>query len=102
VTDFRDPGSFPRFRTSAAQLNICSTVETLDRLRQIFRLSVSDLAAACQVSRQTVYKWIGGEPSRVENRNRLDDLYGAAELFASRGIMGSAILLKRGAKEARI
>jgi transcriptional regulator with XRE-family HTH domain len=78
-------------------LDVRSTIETLSHIREVFRLSISDLAAACHVSRQAVYKWISGESSSLEpeNQNRLDDLYGAAELFAANGIAGSATLLKR-------
>jgi transcriptional regulator with XRE-family HTH domain len=83
--------------SSSAQLSLRSTLETLGRIREVFKLSVSDLAAACQVSRQAVYKWMSGESSSLEpeNQNRLDDLYRAAELFAIRGVAGSAALLKR-------
>ena len=82
---------------AAAPLNVRSTIETLARIREVFRLSISDLAAACHVSRQAVYKWISGESSSLEaeNQRRLDDLYQAAELFATRGIVGSAVLLRR-------
>jgi len=74
-----------------------STLTTLNRIREILRLSISDLAAACKVSRQAVYKWISGSSASLalENQNRLDDLYLTAELFATRGVSGSAALLKR-------
>jgi transcriptional regulator with XRE-family HTH domain len=80
-----------------AQLNVRSAIETLSRIREVFKFSISDLAAACQVSRQAVYKWISGESSSLEhgNQSRLDDLYAAAELFAARGAVGSPTLLKR-------
>jgi transcriptional regulator with XRE-family HTH domain len=79
------------------RLNIRSIVETLDRIREIFKLSVSDLAAACQVSRQAVHKWISGESSSLEaeNQNRIDDLYRAAELFVAHGAFESAIFRNR-------
>jgi hypothetical protein len=71
--------------------------ETINRIREIFKFSVSDLAAACNVSRQAVYKWMSGDSASLEeaNQNRLDDLYHAAEMFVTRGITGSAALLKR-------
>jgi transcriptional regulator with XRE-family HTH domain len=83
--------------SSLAQLNIRSTSETLDRIRNVFKFSVSDLACACKVSRQAVYKWMSGSSPTLEpdNQNRLEDLYCAAETFAARGVVGSAMILKR-------
>jgi transcriptional regulator with XRE-family HTH domain len=77
--------------SSTPQLNVRNTIEMLDRI-----FSVSDLASACMVSRQAVYKWLsGGSSLELENQNRLEDLYRAAELFATRGVAGTASLLKR-------
>lgn len=88
---------------AAANLDIRSTVETLARIRDVFALSISDLASACQVSRQAIYKWISGESSSLEphNQSRLDDLYRAAELFAARGLVGSSIVLQRRSKAGK-
>lgn len=89
--------------SSSIPLGLRSTLETLGRIRDVFKFSVSDLAAACKVSRQAVYKWLSGESSSLEpeNQNRLDDLYRAAELFAIRGVAGSAALLKRKNNEGK-
>ena len=78
-------------------LEVRSILATLNRIREVLRLSISDLALACDVSRQAVYKWISGSSASLaqENQRRLDDLYRASELFATRGIVGSAALLKR-------
>jgi transcriptional regulator with XRE-family HTH domain len=85
------------------QLDVRSTLETLNRIREVLRFSVSDLAAACQVSRQAVYKWMSGESSYLEpeNQKRLEDVYRAAELFALRGASGSVALLKRKNNEGK-
>jgi transcriptional regulator with XRE-family HTH domain len=74
-----------------------SAKESIDRIREILKFSISELAAACNVSRQAVYKWMSGDSASLEeaNQNRLDDLYRAAEMFVTRGISGSAMLLKR-------
>jgi transcriptional regulator with XRE-family HTH domain len=82
---------------SSAQLDVRSTLETLNRIRDVFRFSVSDLAAACNISRQAVYKWMSGNSASLESENqrRLDDLYRAAEMFAERGIVGSVAILTR-------
>lgn len=87
----------------STQLRVRSTHETLNRIREIFGFSVSDLATACLVSRQAVYKWMSGESSYLEpeNQKRLDDLYRATELFALRGASGSAALLKRKNNEGK-
>jgi hypothetical protein len=78
-------------------LEVRSILATLNRIRDVLRLSISDLALACDVSRQAVYKWISGSSASLvqENQRRLDDLYRASELFATRGVVGSAALLKR-------
>jgi transcriptional regulator with XRE-family HTH domain len=87
----------------ATALDIRSAFETLSRVREVFRLSISDLAMACGVSRQAVYKWISGSSASLarDNQSRLDDLYRAAELFAERGVTGSTALLKRKDKSGR-
>lgn len=92
----------PAFST-ATTLDIRSAFETLSRVREVFRLSISDLATACGVSRQAVYKWISGSSASLarDNQSRLDDLYRAAELFAERGIIGSTALLKRKDRSGR-
>ena len=92
----------PAFST-ATTLDIRSAVETLSRIREVFRLSISDLATACGVSRQAVYKWISGSSASLarDNQSRLDDLYRAAELLAERGVIGSAALLRRKDKSGR-
>ena len=81
----------------ATTLDIRSAFETISRVREVFRFSISDLANACGVSRQAVYKWISGSSASMapDSQSRLDDLYRAAELFAQRGVIGSAALLKR-------
>lgn len=89
--------------STGTTLDIRGAFETLNRVREVFRLSISDLAAACGVSRQAVYKWISGSSASLarDNQMRLDDLYRAAELFAERGVIGSAALLKRKDKSGR-
>jgi transcriptional regulator with XRE-family HTH domain len=85
------------FASTSMLLEVRTTLATLNRIRDVLRLSISDLALACTVSRQAVYKWISGSSSSLaqENQRRLDDLYRASELFATRGVVGSAVLLKR-------
>lgn len=70
-------------------------VENLERIREILRPAVSDLAVIFGVSRQSVYNWGNGEPVAAENAAKLEDLAKAADVLAHSGVTINATLLKR-------
>ncbi|MFA7441413.1 MAG: hypothetical protein WCZ66_10660, partial [Sphingomonadaceae bacterium] len=47
--------------TDASRPDIRSAAEHLANIRQVFNPAIADLATVFGVSRQAIYKWIGGE-----------------------------------------
>lgn len=68
---------------------------SLLRIREVLNPAVSDLAATLNVSRQSIYNWLNGEPVAEENAAKLHDLAQAADVLAHEGIPISTSLLKR-------
>lgn len=69
--------------------------EDLARIREVLKPAVSDLATTFDVSRQSVYNWLNGEPVADENAAKLQDLAQAADVLAHEGVTVNAALLKR-------
>jgi transcriptional regulator with XRE-family HTH domain len=84
------------------RLDIRSAAEHLANIRQVLNPAIADLATAFGVSRQAIYKWIGGE-SRPEEDNleRIRSLSLAADAFQKAGVARAASLLKMKAFEGR-
>jgi predicted transcriptional regulator len=61
----------------------------------VLHASITDVANALGVSRQTVYSWMAGKPITPENASRLTDLCNAADLFSKEGIAVHYPLLRR-------
>lgn len=69
--------------------------QDLARIREVIKPSVSDLAIAFGVSRQSIYNWLNGEAISGENAARLSDFAQAADMIASEGVIVNSALLKR-------
>lgn len=69
--------------------------ENLSRIREVLSPAVSDLATTFNVSRQSIYNWLNGDPVAVENAAKLQDLAQAADVLAHEGVKINAALLKR-------
>ncbi len=69
--------------------------EHLVRIREVFSPAVSDLAVSFDVSRQSIYNWLNGEPVAEINANKLGDLARAADMFAAAGLRADSTLLRR-------
>jgi transcriptional regulator with XRE-family HTH domain len=69
--------------------------ENLSRIRQLLNPAVSDLATTFNVSRQSIYNWLNGDPVANENAAKLQDLAHAADVLAHEGVPIKAALLKR-------
>lgn len=72
-----------------------SAADDLSRIRDVLNPTVSELANAFAVSRQTIYNWQAGEQPLAENVTRLKDLASVADMFASEGVSASSQLLRR-------
>lgn len=75
--------------------NVRKPSEDLFRIREVFSPSVSDLATAFGVTRQSVYNWLNGGPVAEENAVKLRDLAYAADLLVDEGVTINSVLLKR-------
>lgn len=69
--------------------------ENLSRIREVLNPAVSDLATTFNVSRQSVYNWLNGEPATEDNAAKLQDLAQAADVLANEGVTVNTALMKR-------
>jgi DNA-binding transcriptional regulator YiaG len=72
-----------------------STAQAISRIREIFKLTITEVAALFGVSRQTVYDWQSGKGINAVRADRLDELSKAADLFADAGLSISARTIRR-------
>lgn len=72
-----------------------SAKEDLDRIREVLKPAISDLANILGVSRQSIYNWINGEAVAEENAAKLQDLAQAADILDAAGVTVNGSLLRR-------
>lgn len=88
--------------TDAVRPDIRSAAEHLANIRQVLNPAIADLATVFGVSRQAIYKWIGGESTpEPENFERIRSLSLAADAFQKAGVTRASALLKMKAFEGR-
>jgi transcriptional regulator with XRE-family HTH domain len=79
-----------------------SASDHLANIRQVLNPAIADLAAVFGVSRQAIYKWIGGEATPEPDKfERIRALSHAADAFRDAGITRAPALLKMKAFEGR-
>lgn len=79
-----------------------SASDHLANIRQVLNPAIADLAAVFGVSRQAIYKWIGGEATpEPEKFERIIALSHAADAFRDAGITRASAMLKMKAFEGR-
>jgi len=79
-----------------------SASDHLTNIRQVLNPAVADLAAVFGVSRQAIYKWIGGEATpEPDNFERILVISHAADAFRDAGVARASSLLKMKAFEGR-
>jgi hypothetical protein len=69
--------------------------EDIERIRKIFNPAVSDLAKAFNVSRQSIYNWLGGDQPSPIHLGRLRDFALAADVLAETTTYMKGTLLRR-------
>lgn len=84
-----------QFAPSLSEKEERTTSACLKRIREFFAPSVSDLAAAFGVSRQTVYNWQDGDQPKEALAIKLSDLAQAADILGQAGIEYNGVLAKR-------
>ena len=86
----------------AARPDIRSAAEHLANIRQVFNPAIADLAMAFSVSRQMIYKWIGGESTPEDEKlDRIRALSLAADAFQKARVTRASSLLKMKAFDGR-
>lgn len=72
-----------------------SIPQNIDRIRDIIKPSISELATIFGVSRQAVYNWLSGDYPIEEHVKKIEDMAAAADIFAAEGIALTAPMLRR-------
>ncbi|PJJ97857.1 transcriptional regulator [Lysobacteraceae bacterium NML75-0749] len=86
----------------AARPDIRSAAEHLANIRLVLNPAIADLATVFGVSRQAIYKWIGGESTPEDDKlKRIRALSLAADAFQKAGVMRATSLLKMKVFEGR-
>ncbi len=86
----------------AARLDIRCAAEHLANIRQVLNPAIADLATTFGVSRQAIYKWIGGESTPEDDKlERIRSLSLAADAFQKAGVTRASSLLKMKAFDGR-
>ena len=82
--------------------DIRSAIEHLANIRQVLNPAIADLAITFGVSRQAIYKWIGGESKpEPEKFKYIRSLSLVADAFQQAGVTRAAALLKLKAFDGR-
>ncbi len=88
--------------SDAVRPDIRSAVEHLANIRQVLNPAIADLAATFGVSRQAIYKWLGGESlPEPEKFKYIHSLSLVADAFKQAGVTRGASLLKIKAFDGR-
>ena len=86
----------------AVRPDIRSAAEHLANIRQVLNPAIVDLATVFGVSRQAIYKWIGGESTPEDHKlERIRSLSLAADAFQKAGVTRASSLVKMKAFESR-
>lgn len=86
----------------ATRPDIRSAAEHLANIRQVLNPAIADLATTFGVSRQAIYKWIGGESTPEDDKlERIRSLSLAADAFQKAGVTRASSFLKMKAFEGR-
>jgi transcriptional regulator with XRE-family HTH domain len=88
--------------TDVARPDIRPAAEHIANIRQVLNPAIADLATVFGVSRQAIYKWIGGESKPEDDKlERIRALSLAADAFQKAGVTRASSLLKMKAFEGR-
>ena len=86
----------------AVRPDIRSAAEHLANIRLVLNPAIADLATTFGVSRQAIYKWIGGESTPEDDKlERIRSLSLAADAFQKAGVTRASSFLKMKAFEGR-
>lgn len=82
--------------------DVRSAAQHLANIREVLNPAIADLATVFGVSRQAIYKWIGGEATPESDKfERIRALSHAADTFRDAGILHPSSMLKMKVFEGR-
>lgn len=88
--------------TDVPHPDIRSAIEHLANIRRVLNPAIADLATVFGVSRQAIYKWIGGDSTPEDDKlERIRSLSLAADAFHEAGVTRASTLLKMKAFEGK-
>lgn len=80
---------------SASSISQRTIPQEITRIRDILKLTTSDLAATFGVSRQVIYNWLAGEYPSEKNLLKIEDMVAAVNIFARENLSITAATLRR-------
>lgn len=86
--------AFDEVRASTA-LNTSTSTRDISHVRQVLKISVTELARIFGVSRQAVHDWLNGGALSSRNAQRLSLLAEVADVFVESGVNISPQMLRR-------
>jgi len=80
---------------TATESAASATAEDIAHIRQVTKMSVTELARVCGVSRQAVHEWIKGGQLSTRNAERISELAQAIDVILTSGVDASPQTLRR-------
>lgn len=80
---------------SSTECAVSLTAKDIAHIRQATKISVTELAQVCRVSRQAVHEWIKGGPLSMTNAKRISALAKAVDTLLTSGVEASPETLRR-------
>jgi DNA-binding transcriptional regulator YiaG len=80
---------------TAAESAVSAAAKDIAHIRQFTKISVTELAQVCGVSRQAVHEWIKGGPLSTRNAERISKLAQAVDIFLASGVDALPQTLRR-------
>ncbi|MGK2941384.1 MAG: helix-turn-helix domain-containing protein [Immundisolibacter sp.] len=97
IIDVEAPSGSP-----APRPDVRTAAEHIANIRQVLNPAIADLASVLGVSRQAIYKWIGGDVSPERDKlERICTLSHVADAFRGAGVSRASALLKVKAFDGR-
>jgi len=75
--------------------NAHKSATNLERIKQIMKPSISELATLFNVSRQTIYNWQSGEEPSIDNMKKIEELAKTSDFLATKGLTSSQFFKRK-------
>lgn len=89
------PSSSKQRYISASSISQRTIPQEITRIRDVLKLTTSDLATTFGVSRQAIYNWLAGEYPSEKYLLKIEDMVAAVNIFARENLTITAATLRR-------